>query len=358
MAPPPERQGSACSASSKCVARVSKVASAARASGSTTADRTSVPANTRIASSDAHKVSTMISTSPPSGRRSTSAPRWPSSRRSAGSTARSKWARYASAPAGGARADHERATGGDVLAAREVRIGVAHALTEVTLTEPVDRVRRAFPRLALSLTTGWSRDLLERVRARALDGAIVLLSEPERPPAGLAATRLGPERLVVIGPRGGRAASPRVAGLGEVGSILNPEGCAARALLQRAPLPPHLPMRVTVETYTYELQLALVARGRGLGLVPARILARSPLRSRLRVRRMPGLDFPLTIWAVRARATPELELVWDALDRAMIERLGGAPLSPRSPSSSRAIAPSRTSRRTAPRHSAGGRPAR
>ena len=254
--------------------------------------------------------------------------------------------------------DVRAASDGDVLAAREVRIGVAHALTEVTLTEPVDRVRRAFPRLALSLTTGWSRDLLERVRARALDGAIVLLSEPERPPAGLAATRLGPERLVVIGPRGGRAASPRVAGLGEVGWILNPEGCAARALLQRALLAANVRMRVTVETYTYELQLALVARGRGLGLVPARILARSPLRSRLRVRRIPGLDFPLTIWAVRGRATPELELVWDALDRAMIERLGGAPLSPRSPSSSRAIAPSRTSRRTAPRHSAGGSPAR
>lgn len=254
--------------------------------------------------------------------------------------------------------DVRAASDGDALAAREVRIGVAHALTEVTLTEPVDRVRRAFPRLALSLSTGWSRDLLERVRARALDGAIVLLSEPERPPAGLAATRLGPERLVVIGPRGGRAASPRVAGLGEVGWILNPEGCAARALLQRALLAANVRMRVTVETYTYELQLALVARGRGLGLVPARILARSPLRSRLRVRRIPGLDFPLTIWAVRGRATPELELVWDALDRAMIERLGGAPLSPRSPSSSRAIAPSRTSRRTAPRHSAGGSPAR
>ncbi len=254
--------------------------------------------------------------------------------------------------------DVRAASDGDALAAREVRIGVAHALTEVTLTEPVDRVRRAFPRLALSLSTGWSRDLLERVRARALDGAIVLLSEREGPPAGLAATRLGPERLVVIGPRGGRAASPRVAGLGEVGWILNPEGCAARALLQRALLAANVRMRVTVETYTYELQLALVARGRGLGLVPARILARSPLRSRLRVRRIPGLDFPLTIWAVRGRATPELELVWDALDRAMIERLGGAPLSPRSPSSSRAIAPSRTSRRTAPRHSAGGSPAR
>ena len=220
--------------------------------------------------------------------------------------------------------DIRSASDGDALAAREIRIGVAHALTEVTLTEPVDRVRRAFPRVSLCLRTGWSRDLLERVRARALDGAIVLLPDSERLPAGLAATRLGQEKLVVVGPRRGRPGPLALAALSDVGWILNPEGCAARALLQRTLLAANVRMRVAVETYTYELQLALVARERGLGLVPARILARSPLRSRLRVRRIPGLDFPLTIWAVRGRATPELEPVFGALDRALIERLGGA----------------------------------
>jgi DNA-binding transcriptional LysR family regulator len=119
--------------------------------------------------------------------------------------------------------------------AREVRIGVAHALTELTLTQPVERLQRRFPHVSLSLSTGWTRDLLERVRARALDGAVILLPDDERMPAGIDATRLGRERLVVVGPREGRG--PRfdgMASLGGVGWILNPEGCAARALLQRA----------------------------------------------------------------------------------------------------------------------------
>jgi len=219
--------------------------------------------------------------------------------------------------------DVRAASDGDAQAAREVRIGVAHALTEVTLTAPVDHVRRAFPRVSLSLGTGWSRDLLERVRARALDGAIVLLPDSERPPTGLETTRLAQERLVVVGPRRGRDRLG-LASLGDVGWILNPEGCAARALLQRALLAANLGLRVAVETYTYELQLALVARERGLGLVPARILARSPLRSRLRVRRIAGLDFPLTIWAVRGRATHDLDPFWVALERALVERLGGS----------------------------------
>src|SRR5215471_2816292 len=45
----------------------------------------------------------------------------------------------------------------------EIRIGVAHALTEITLTEPVRRIREEFPNIAFRLLTGWSRDLLEQV---------------------------------------------------------------------------------------------------------------------------------------------------------------------------------------------------
>ena len=48
----------------------------------------------------------------------------------------------------------------------------------------------------------------------------------------------------------------------------------------------------------------------------ARILARSPLRSRLRVRRIRGLDFPLTIWAAFAQT------LRNAAQRHLIQDLG------------------------------------
>ena len=220
--------------------------------------------------------------------------------------------------------DVRSATGGDDRPAREVRVGVAHALTEVALTDPVDRLRRAFPRVSLSLATGWSHDLLERVRVGSLDAAVILLTDGARLPAGLDATRLGRERLVVVEPRRASGArDARLASLDGAGWVLNPEGCAARAMLQRALHAARVRMRVAVETYTYELQLALVARHRGLGLVPARILARSPFRDRLRVRRVRGLDFPLTVWAVRRDPAPDLVPVFRALDLALIDRLAG-----------------------------------
>jgi DNA-binding transcriptional LysR family regulator len=55
----------------------------------------------------------------------------------------------------------------------DVGVGVAHALGEFVLTEPIETIREEFPGLGLRLATGWSRDLLEHVRTGALDAAVV-----------------------------------------------------------------------------------------------------------------------------------------------------------------------------------------
>src|SRR5688572_30125444 len=84
---------------------------------------------------------------------------------------------------------------------RECRIGVAHALTELALTEPADELRKTFPTVVLRLATGWSRDIVERVRSGALDAGIVLLPEGDRLPAEVQGEELAPEELVIIGAR-------------------------------------------------------------------------------------------------------------------------------------------------------------
>jgi DNA-binding transcriptional LysR family regulator len=204
----------------------------------------------------------------------------------------------------------------------EIRIGVAHALTELTLTEPVGQVRRKFPNIAPRLRTGWSRELLERVRSRGLDAAVILLPEGEQLPAEVVGKQIGKERLVLITSR--REDHPparKIQDLAGAQWILNPEGCAARAALRRALLRANIDMVVAVEAYNYELQLALVAQNRGLSLVPERILTRSRLRSRLRALRVPDLNFPLTIWTVHRQPFLGLDPVVAELNRVLIERL-------------------------------------
>jgi DNA-binding transcriptional LysR family regulator len=80
-------------------------------------------------------------------------------------------------------------------------------------------------------------------------------------------------------------------------------------------------MVLAVETYNYALQLALVAQNRGLSLVPERILARSRLRSRLRVVSVPGLNFPLTIWTVQRQACIGLDAVLTEMSQVLMKRL-------------------------------------
>ena len=189
------------------------------------------------------------------------------------------------------------ATANSDLPMGEIRIGVAHALTELTLTEPVGQLRRKFPKVAPRLRTGWSRELLERVRSRGLDAAVILLPKGEPLPAEVVGKQIGKEQLVLITSR--REDHPPV-----------------RKIVRA-----NIDMVVAVEAYNYELQLALVAQNRGLSLVPERILARSRLRSRLRALRVPDLNFPLAIWTVHRQPFLGLAPVIAELNRVLIERL-------------------------------------
>jgi DNA-binding transcriptional LysR family regulator len=205
--------------------------------------------------------------------------------------------------------------------ARDVRVGVAHALTELALTEPLDEARREFPTAVFRLHTGWSRDLLARVKSGALDAAIILLAEHDGPPAGVTADPLARENLAIVASSAWPRRLHTVRELRDQSWILNPEGCAARAGLQRELARARLPLRVAVETYNYELQLRLIARGRGLGLVPSRLLMRSPTRGRLRTLRVRELRFPQLIWMISGELPPGLGEPLGALRRALAGRL-------------------------------------
>jgi len=103
--------------------------------------------------------------------------------------------------------------------------------------------------------------------------------------------------------------------------ILNPEGCGARAILQKAFGRAGLSLRVGVETYNYELQMSLVARGRGLGLVPSRLVARSAVKRQLSVLGVRGLEFPMTIWMLTAGLPSALETALEAFTDSLQRRL-------------------------------------
>lgn len=199
----------------------------------------------------------------------------------------------------------------------ELRVAVAHALTELTLEGPVGELQRSFPKVMIRLSTGWSRDLLARVRSGTADAAVVLLPEGQNVSDGVDARALAPEHLAIVAPRGWRSRFRRLRDFADAQWILNPEGCAGRLELQRALAGARLPFRVSIETYDYQLQMSLVAHGRGLGLVPSRLIARSPLRADLARLRVGDLEFPFTIWLASAPIPASLMQPVEALGRAL-----------------------------------------
>ena len=215
----------------------------------------------------------------------------------------------------------EAAIGGDGGPAGELKIGVAHALTEITMMEPLDRIRERFPKVDLRLTTGWSRVLLEQVRSGRLDAAVILLPEEDNLPVGVKGVEIGKEQLVVVAARKETVRNPKLAQVSGINWILNPEGCGARAGLRRALQRANVDMHVALETYNYELQMNLVARNRGWSLVPSRILHRSRLRSRLRVLRIRGLQFPMRVWTVMGESETRMAAAIEQLNRGLIEKL-------------------------------------
>lgn len=203
---------------------------------------------------------------------------------------------------------------------RELRVGVAHALSEFALVEPIERARRELPRIAFRLGTGWSRELVAMVRTGQLDAAFVLWPTSEPGPRGVEATVLAEERLIAIAAR----TRPLPAGLRALDGaewILNPDGCAARGMLLDLLRRAQIAARVAVETYSYDTQLALVARDRGLGMVPERLLAASAHRDRIRSLALRELEIPLQVWAVQrglpAELAAPLGVVSDELARVL-----------------------------------------
>jgi DNA-binding transcriptional LysR family regulator len=187
-----------------------------------------------------------------------------------------------------------------------LKVGVAHGLGEIVLTTPFDAVRRMFPRIKLMVSSSWSTDLIDDVRAGALDCAVGLLTEDHTVPTRLTRIVLGAEQVVVVAASKSparRDGKPwRLRDLADKGWFLNPTGCGCRAILVKSFDRLELPIQIAAEVFGEDLQLSLIARCGGLGLVPRRQFERSPHRHELRVLNVLDFTMPATVALIRNTA--------------------------------------------------------
>src|SRR5438874_598004 len=187
-----------------------------------------------------------------------------------------------------------------------LRVGLAHALAEGTLIEPIQALAEKFPKVRLRLSSELTGELINRVLAGELDVAAVLLPEGKTAPPPLLTTIIASDRMEIV-----QGAAGNVDGnwksLGRAPWVLNPPGCFLRAnLIDRMERAGFTPM-IAAEIHNMHLQLAFVQAGYGVGLLPARFIAGNNSLDKVEVLRPPSFELHMAVAIVRVGQLGALE---------------------------------------------------
>lgn len=202
-----------------------------------------------------------------------------------------------------------------------LRLGVTYGLAEDVLAAPLTELQGAFPRLELTVKTGWTKQLLEELSHAALDGVVGFLPTDQHE-AALNARTLGQETVAVVAqralPMDGKGGSLP---LHDVAWVLNPSGCSYRTALEAILDRQGRPLHIAMEVAGRELQLSLIARGAGLGLCPLRGLRASPQSRDVRILQLDDVNIRVDIALICGRGTSDLSAVFETLSAAVEQSL-------------------------------------
>ena len=204
----------------------------------------------------------------------------------------------------------------------DFRFGMSRSLGDLAIGLPIRRLRADLPKVRIQAFVQWSGVLLERLAARALDCAVVLLPEGSTPPSSLMSDCIGTAPFTIVAAKSTRLSQP--ATLEELASnawVLNPHGCSARHFLEAAFLQRGLPFVSAVEAEGYELQLSLISDGVGLGLVMPQVVQSSALRKRIKQVTVKGLSPMQNVWILHSkhigRLAPAVHCVREAVKQQL-----------------------------------------
>jgi len=187
-----------------------------------------------------------------------------------------------------------------------LRIGLAHPLAMLPLTEPTRALTEKFPQLRLRLLSDGTSTLFSRLLSGELDVAVVALPVGRTAPAPLLTNIIATDRVEIVQRAGGNVDGDWRS-LGSASWVLNPLGCFLRASvtdhLERAGFAP----MIAAEIHNVHLQLAFVQSGHGVGLLPASVIARNNSRDTIEVLRPPSFDLQMSVAVVRAGQLGALE---------------------------------------------------
>ena len=198
-----------------------------------------------------------------------------------------------------------------------LRIGLAHALAEGTLIEPIRALTEKYPKVRLRLLSALTGELFNRMLAGELDVAVVFLPEGKTAPSPLLTNIIASDRMEIV-----QSAAGNIDGewesLSRAPWVLNPSGCLLRAsLIDQMERAGFTPMIAAEIHHNVHLHLALIQSGYGVGLLPARFISRKEFIGTVEVLRPPSFELHLSVAIVRVGQLGALERAVELLEHGI-----------------------------------------
>jgi DNA-binding transcriptional LysR family regulator len=216
--------------------------------------------------------------------------------------------------------DLKSSTSGNATPVGPFRLGLSHALARPDISKVIIELGKQFLLLQPSICNDVSCQLLARLHAGELDGALVVLPVEMALPYDLEGVTLAHEAMRLVQAR--TSARPRSSKTSEFyrrNWVLNPAGCLVREEIKNRVERMGAPLVVAAELHNPDLQLSLIAGNVGVGMLRASFLRTHSLRTRLSIIEHPNFNISIRIAFFRARHLGTREQVALELQRMLLK---------------------------------------
>ncbi len=204
----------------------------------------------------------------------------------------------------------------------EFRIGLAPTQPGLSLSDLIDQLHRAYPKLSVRIASAWSPELISTILRGQLDVAVVWLPAGVHPPPEVESEHLGRQAVQAVVSREVKLAHPlTLRTFASLPWILSQDGCGFRQTLRRLLEKARVPFEIAIETPDTDVRLSLVARGAGFGLVSEGSLNKSRWKSAVRIVRVPGFNPVTHCWLIQRGSAERLEKPIEAVKKALNQDL-------------------------------------
>lgn len=163
-----------------------------------------------------------------------------------------------------------------------LRIGLPNSLLESGVLSILGQLKQEFPHTELEITSGWGKDLLNKMHHAELDGLIANARQASDLPKQYPLKIMGTLHIrPMVAKTLAKSGMSTWQDLQQLGWVLNNEGCGFRYFLQEKLSQQQQELNLKVEVTGTRLQLDLVQQGVGAGFFAQELVNQQPHWSEL-----------------------------------------------------------------------------